>query len=73
MMITFSPAIFENRHGLTSSAGHDHVPLLTSVPFNLTSDELAWLVVMSFVFLDVDWLIFLIKSEKPLTDFCPCS
>ena len=69
--ITFSPAIFENRHGLTSSASN--VPLLTSVSFNLTSDELPWLVGVSFVFLDIDWIIFLVKSEKPQTDFCPCS
>ena len=53
MMITFTPAILENRHGLTSSASHDHVPLLTSVPFNLTSDELPWLVDVSFVFIDI--------------------
>ena len=41
-----------------------HVPLLTSVPFNLTSDELAQLVEVPFVFLHIDWLIFLIKSEN---------
>ena len=51
---------------LTSSVSH--VPLLTSVPFNLTSDELAWLVVVSFVFLHMDWLLFLIKSEELQTD-----
>ena len=33
------PSIFENRHGLTSLVSH--VPLLTSVPLNLMSDELA--------------------------------
>ena len=46
--IASSPAIVRNRHSLTSSASH--VPLLASVPFNLTSNRFAQLVDVSFVF-----------------------